>query len=85
MRFRVVSPSAANPAKIKLTEALRSVAITGAPLNPEQGLIIALFPLISIFAPILFNSGTCMNLFSNMFSSMTDLVLAIDIKTIICA
>ena len=61
------------------------MAITCAPENPPQELIMALDPMVSIFAPIRFNSGTCINLFSNMFSLMTDELLDKDSSTIICA
>ena len=74
-----------NAAKIKETEALKSVAINSAPSNLVFPSIIALFPLIFIFAPIRLSSETCINLFSKIFSLITDLLLALQSKTIICA
>ena len=76
---------AAKPASTKLTEALKSVAITSAPVNCEGPLIIAILFFISIFAPILFNSGTCINLFSKIHSLILEIPLARVIKTINCA
>ena len=41
--------------------ALKSDAMTGAPVSFFEPLIIALDPSIEIWAPILSSSGTCMN------------------------
>ena len=49
-------------------EALKSVAITCAEFNLETPLTIAVFPSISILAPILLSSNTCINLFSKIVS-----------------
>ncbi len=57
----------------QLAEALKSVAITSAPVNFEGPLIIAILFFISILAPILFNSGTCINLFSKILSVILDI------------
>ena len=64
--------------KIKFSKALnelgvdyiegKSVAINSADSNLIFPSIVALFPLIEILAPILFNSATCINLFSNISS-----------------
>ena len=49
----------------------------------SAGKIIDLFPSIDICVPIRFNSGTCMNLFSNIFSIIEDCLLDFDNSTII--
>jgi len=65
------------------TEALRSVAISSAAFNFFLPCMIAWLPLIFILAPILFNSGTCINLFSKIFSVILEIPFASHIKTMI--
>ena len=68
--LRVVSPSAASPANTSAAPALKSEDITSAPVNGNPPFIMATPCLIIISAPILLNSGTCINLFSNTVSSI---------------
>ena len=70
-------------AKTNETEALRSVAINSAAFNFFLPFMIAWLPLIFILAPILFNSGICINLFSKIFSVILEIPLALHIKTMI--
>ena len=63
-----MSPSATSPAKTRLAEALKSVAITGAPLNIGMPSITAVLPLRVILPPIRAISCTCINLFSKTVS-----------------
>ena len=51
----------------------------------EGDITIALFPFIKIFAPIRFNSATCMNLCSKISSVIKDFLFALHNSTIICA
>ena len=60
MRLTVVSPAAARPAMIRLIDARRSVAITGAAVSPATPVTTALRPLVAMSAPMRASSGTCM-------------------------
>ena len=63
--------SAASPARISEALARRSVAITGAPVNPRTPLTVALCPSMVMSAPIRCSSQTCMKRFSKTVSVMT--------------
>ena len=52
--------AAGAPSKKEAAEALKSLAMTGAPLSPFTPRIFAVAPSSSIAAPIRFNSDTCM-------------------------
>ena len=59
------------------------MAVNSAPFNLTLPKILAVFPFISISAPILLSSGMCMNLFSKTFSFIVETPFAFVIKTII--
>ena len=73
---------ATKPAKTKLADALKSVAITGAPTRDLMPSIMAVLPFKEIFPPILAISCTCMNLLSKTFSVTVAVPLAIELRAI---
>ena len=71
------------PAELMATDLRASVAISSFGAKLIFPSTIALLPLVEIFAPILFNSATCINLFSKISSLIMELLLALHSKTII--
>src|SRR5258708_209587 len=72
-------------ARTSETEARRSVAITGAPVNSLTPRTIAEAPCTLMLAPIRQSSGTCMNRFSKIVSVIIAAPSAVVIRAIICA
>ncbi len=80
-----VSPRAASAAITSLTEARRSVAITGAPFRPATPRTRASPPETAMSAPSRASSGACMKRFSKMVSRITLSPLASVISAMNCA
>ena len=67
---------------IRLAEARKSVAITGAPFNVLTPSTITVFPSTRMDAPMRFISWTCMNLFSNTVSVIDPVPFATEFKAV---
>ena len=85
MRLTSVSPLAASPASTSETEALRSVAITGAPVSSLTPRTSADPPCTVMRAPIRASSGTCMKRFSKMVSVIMAAPSATHMRAMNCA
>ena len=78
-------PFATSAAKTKALLALKSVAMTSAPLSSFSPSTIAVWLFKIMFAPIRINSLTCIKRFSNSFSSILLAPSATSAKAINCA
>ena len=73
-----VTPSEIKPAITIAAPALKSVALTTAPVSLSTPSIIADLPSTFIVAPIFLSSSTCLCLFSHIVSTIILLPLAVD-------